>query len=79
MTFATLAAYDAGMQQSTAEENTPRTLVDMPTVCPVCWNHDITRVEQVRLFTHQKSGQHVGRASVYRCAHWHLFALFDQP
>ena len=66
------------MQQSAAESNIPRPLIDTPTVCPVCWNHDITRVEDVRLATTSGDEHNVGKASVYRCGHWHLFALFDQ-
>jgi hypothetical protein len=67
------------MQQSAAESNIPRPLVDTPTVCPLCWDHDITQVEHVRLSAHSGDGHDVGRAYVYRCSRWHLFALFDQP
>jgi hypothetical protein len=67
------------MQQLTIEPNTPRILADGPTVCPVCWDHDITRVEDVRLSVDGGDRHEVGRASVYRCDRWHLFALFDQP
>ena len=66
------------MQQSTAEQDIPRTLENMPTVCPVCWEHDITRVEDVRLSTDVGDAHEVGKASVYRCGHWHLFAVFEQ-
>ena len=67
------------MQHLTAERDTPRTFENSPTVCPVCWEHDITRVKDVRLSIDGGDRHQVGRASVYRCAHWHLFALFDQP
>lgn len=79
MNVATFRAYNAGMQQLTAERNTPRILVDTPTVCPVCWSCDITQVENVRLSTTVGDRHDVGMAAVYRCADWHLFALFEQP
>jgi hypothetical protein len=78
MQFATLPPYDAEMPQLRIEPNTPRILSDSPTVCPVCWDHDITRIEDVRLSLDGGDGHKVGRASVYRCGHWHLFALFEQ-
>jgi hypothetical protein len=67
-------------QQSTAESDTPRPLPGTPTVCSVCWNHDITPVENTRVLSVTgKTVRDVRRASVYRCGNWHVFALFDQP
>jgi len=54
-------------------------VTDTPIVCPVCWDHAVERVEDVRLSAHTKDGRNVGGAFVYRCSHWHLFALFNQP
>jgi hypothetical protein len=61
-----------------SESNTPRTIPGTPTVCPICWDHDISRVDEVRLSANRGDGQDEVRAAVYRCAGWHLFAVFDQ-
>jgi hypothetical protein len=52
--------------------------VEAPIVCPVCWDHAVERVNGVKLSASNIAGKNVGGATVYRCSHWHLFALFEQ-
>ena len=55
-----------------------RTAADVPIVCPLCWDHAIERVDGVNLSANNVAGKNVGGASIYRCSHWHMFALFEQ-
>lgn len=60
---------------SSGETDIPRPLPHAPTVCPVCWNHNLAPVEGVRVSV---TGRYVGTASAYRCDNWHVFTVFDQ-
>jgi CRP-like cAMP-binding protein len=51
---------------------------DRPIICPVCLDHAIEKVEGIELSASNVGGKKVGGASLYRCSHWHLFALFKQ-
>ena len=63
-----------------SEEVTPSPMADeTPIVCPVCWYHAVERVEGIVLSARPIGGHDLSQVSVYRCAHWHLFALFNQP
>ncbi len=66
------------MQQAAVESHTSRIPGESPIVCPVCWDHAVEKVEGITLSASNASGKIVGGASIYRCSHWHLFALFEQ-
>jgi len=51
---------------------------EIPIVCPVCWDRAIERVDGVRLSASNEQGRNIGRAAIYRCSRWHIFALFEQ-
>jgi hypothetical protein len=54
-------------------------LVAGPIVCPVCWDHALEKLEGVRLSARTFAEQpFISRVHVYRCSHWHIFALFEQ-
>ena len=65
-----------GSKQPVKISDTP---VDVPIVCPICWDHAVERVEGIVLSARQSGGRDLSQVSIYRCAHWHLFALFYQP
>ena len=52
---------------------------EAPIVCPVCWDHAVERVEGIVLSAKTMGGHDLSQVSVYRCAQWRLFALFNQP
>ena len=52
---------------------------DGPIVCPVCWDHTVEAVEGIVLSAKAMGGSDLGQVSIYRCAQWHVFALFNQP
>jgi CRP-like cAMP-binding protein len=51
---------------------------EIPIACPICWDQNIEKLEGVALSASTTGGRSVGGALVYRCRHWHLFALFRQ-
>ena len=53
--------------------------VEAPLVCPVCCDHDIERIEGIVLSASATGGRNLSQVSMYRCSHWHLFALVYQP
>ena len=72
------ADYDPGMLSSNLAKSPPSP-TETPVVCPVCWDHSVERVEGVKLTARSMGGGDLSQVIVYRCAHWHLFALFQQP
>jgi len=48
-------------------------------ICPVCCDHAIERVEGIVLSVSATGGRNLSQVSMYRCSHWHLFALVYQP
>ncbi len=51
-----------------------------PLVCPVCWSHEgVEAANDIVLSARAMSGRHLTEVPIYRCARWHLFALFNQP
>ena len=75
---------NAAAQKHPAETRRTRRLstrpepYDVPIVCPICWDRSIEKLEGVALSASTSGGRNVGGAFVYRCSHWHLFALFQQ-
>jgi hypothetical protein len=65
------------MQESPEIEESAR-LVAGPIVCPICWDHALERIEGVHLSARTVIEHDISRVSLYRCSHWHLFALFHQ-
>ena len=53
--------------------------LEVPIICPVCWTHDVERIEGMVLSARSVGGGDLSQVSMYRCIHWHLFALFYQP
>lgn len=48
-------------------------------MCPVCWDHAVEKVEGIKLSASNAEGANVGGASIFRCAQWHMFAVFERP
>ena len=49
-------------------------------VCPICWDHQgIEQVKDIVLSARPIGGRDLSQVSVYRCARWHLFAVFQRP
>lgn len=69
----------AAMQWSKEDVKVSTTPVDVPFVCPICWDHAIEQIEGIVLSAKSVGGRDLSRVSIYRCGHWHLFALFNQP
>jgi hypothetical protein len=55
------------------------TQVEVPIVCPICWGHDVVRLDGIQLSAAPMGGRALSEVSVYHCDHWHLLALFNQP
>lgn len=53
-------------------------MVEAPLMCPICCDHGIEIVDGIRLAASNTQGDNIGRAVVYRCPQWHVFALFGQ-
>jgi len=70
-------SYDATMLEP-IEPEAPGRLVAGPIVCPICWDHALERIEGIRLSTRTVDEHAIGKVSLYRCSHWHLFALFER-
>lgn len=67
------------MQWLTEETNLSHTPIEAPIVCPVCWDHAVERIEGIVLSARSVDGRNLSQVSIYRCTHWHVFALFNQP
>jgi hypothetical protein len=65
------------MQESVETDESAR-LVAGPIVCPICWDHALEKIEGIHLSARSISEHDISRVSMYRCCHWHLFALFEQ-
>ena len=53
-------------------------LVAGPVVCPICWGHALERIEGIRLVARTVTEHDISRVLLYRCDHWHMFAVFEQ-
>lgn len=62
-----------------AEVRPSSTPVEAPLICPVCCDHGIEPIEGIALSASAMGGRELSRVSVYRCSHWHVFALVYQP
>jgi hypothetical protein len=62
-----------------AEVRPSNTPAEAPLVCPVCCDHEIERIEGIVLSAGATGGRELNQVSVYRCSHWHLFALIYSP
>ena len=83
MNCVTVCAYDVGKRGNKEVPTEPAQLPD-PTVhaaivCPVCWDHAVEPIEGIVLPARAIGGRDLSQVSLYRCSHWHLFALFYQP
>jgi hypothetical protein len=65
--------------QWSEEIRASKTAIEVPIICPVCWSHDVERIEGIALSARSVGGRDLSQVSMYRCIHWHLFALFYQP
>ena len=52
--------------------------MELPVVCPCCWDTNIERVLDAKLYTENLSRQTTIPITgvVFRCSHWHVFAMF---
>jgi hypothetical protein len=65
------------MQEAAESEESAR-LVAGPIVCPICWDHALEMIEGIHLSARTVFEHEIGRVSIYRCSHWHMFAIFQQ-
>jgi hypothetical protein len=65
--------------QLSEEVSLSSTPVEAPLVCPVCCDHAIEQIEGIVLSASAMGGRNLSNVSMYRCSHWHLFALVYQP
>ena len=65
--------------QYSSEVRPSTTPVEAPLVCPVCCDHAVERIEGIVLSASATGGRNLSQVSMYRCSHWHLFALVYQP
>jgi len=60
-------------------EETPGIAADeKPIACPICLDHTVERIEGATLSANNMAGRRLGKARVYHCSHWHIFAVFEQ-
>jgi len=53
--------------------------MELPVVCPCCWDTNIARVVDAKLYAENLPQQMIPIAgAVFRCAHWHVFAIFQR-
>ena len=64
--------------QEYLEVEASSTLAPGPIVCPVCWDHALERIDGIHLTARTIMEQDISRVQLFRCSHWHVFALFDQ-
>ena len=51
--------------------------MELPAVCPYCCDQSIERIGEVKLYAEHLPHQTTLIAgSVFRCSHWHVFAMF---
>ena len=55
------------------------TPIEAPLSCPVCCDHAIEQIKGIVLSARAMGGRDLTQVTMYRCSHWHLFALFYQP
>ena len=49
--------------------------MELPTVCPYCWDTKIERIGEVKLYAEHLPQQTTPIAgSIFQCSHWHDFA-----
>jgi len=53
--------------------------VESPITCPICCDHAVEQIEGIVLSARTAGGRDLSQVAVYRCDHWHLFALLYQP
>jgi hypothetical protein len=54
-------------------------MADKPTICPVCWDHQL-EIDPKLVLTAAQRPEHTRRlgVEVYRCSHWHFFAVLTR-
>lgn len=67
------------MEVSTEPLKVPDSPGHAAIVCLVCWDHAVERIEGIVLSARSIGGRDLSEVTIYRCSHWHLFALFYQP
>jgi hypothetical protein len=77
MTASAALQHDYYMQESPEIEESAK-LVAGPIACRICWDHALERVEGIHLSARTVSEHDISRVLLYRCSHWHMFALFQQ-
>ena len=76
MASVTAPTYYPPMQQPLEVEESR--LIAGPIVCPVCWDHALERIDGLHLTARTIEERRVSRVLMYRCSHWHVFAVFEQ-
>jgi hypothetical protein len=64
--------------QETDEIKVSANPVEIPIVCPICWDHAVERIEGIVLSSRTVGGRDLSQVLIYRCTCWHVFALFSQ-
>ena len=52
--------------------------MEIPIVCPYCWDRAIEPLPTAELFARSGSGERHVAGEVFRCRRWHVFAMFPQ-
>lgn len=56
------------MNETLAVSEIAPSYVRGPDGCPICWDHDLEKLDNVQLY----------HGIVYRCSSWHVFAVFER-
>ena len=53
--------------------------MEVPVVCPFCWDHAIYPIHEVKLIAETGGSQRpLGEGKIFRCRDWHVFAVFPR-